>query len=103
MGVLCDPICQANRPSGPTSRATTNKSGGSPMWSRRSFLRQCVASSAGLAWAVHVRAEEKLDPLLTEAAQKAVKSGQAYLKAHQHKDGSVGTNTHDGSRGIPRL
>src|SRR5260370_32330684 len=103
MGVLCDLIRQANRPSGPTSRATTNKSGGSPMWSRRSFLCQCVASSAGLAWAVHVRAEEKLDPLLTEAAQKAVKSGQAYLKDHQHKDGSFGTNTYEGSVGITSL
>jgi hypothetical protein len=73
------------------------------MYSRRSFLRHYVASSAGLAWAVRVRAEEKRDPLVTEAVQKAVKSGLAYLKENQHKDGSFGTNAYEGSVGITSL
>jgi hypothetical protein len=78
------------------------------MESRRHFLR-CAAASMGLAWAgpvlaAPVRARPKrLDPLLTPAAQKAIKAGLNYLKDGQHKDGSFGTRAYKGNVGITSL
>ena len=78
------------------------------MWSRRHFLSHCTATSAGLLWAAHVRANDKpeakkAEPLLTPAAQKAIESGMKWLKEQQHKDGSFGTAAYRGSVGITSL
>ena len=78
------------------------------MWSRRHFLSHCTATSAGLLWAAHVRANDKpeaknAEPLLTPAAQKGIESGMKWLNEQQHKDGSFGTAAYRGSVGITSL
>jgi hypothetical protein len=78
------------------------------MSSRRDFLRQLAAGSAGLLCAPALGAPtrpeaKKPDPFLNGAAQKAIASGLKYLKEKQHKDGSFGTRRFAGSVGITSL
>jgi hypothetical protein len=79
------------------------------MWTRREFLARGAALAGLAGWAPLARGVTNLPDgsaskgMITEATQKAIDKGLAYLVANQLADGSWGTNNQRGNVAITSL